>query len=375
MIVASKLFLVIISLLSASMLGVSPKSSFAQSGVEQSEEFSPDSKPFGKTYGEWTAEWWDWFISMPTDRNPIADPTGERCAEGQNGPVWFLVSSGGGKSERSCPIPADKAILASAINVECSFAEDDSLKTEDDLRACANSDQDLVTQHEAKLDGSELEVSRVESPLFDVSFPDDNVFAAPAGPSQAVSDGYWVFLKPLMPGEHELHTQGLLVDYTTTGPVNLVEDSTYHLTVEASSSPSYAETVAFSGKSFDFPVSSPSTVSNFRFDEQARQLSFRVSGGAGTTSMPLSWLLEDPYTVMINNTRVADYNTSENPESGETILSIFHGDGSHDVVITGTSVVPEFSSVIFILLATIGVVLILSKSRLLSYGKLNLGNS
>lgn len=357
------------------MFGVSPTSSFAQSEVGQSETFSPDSKPYGKTYGEWTAEWWKWFISIPTDRNPIADPTGERCGEGQNGPVWFLVSSGGGKTERSCPIPAGKAILASAINVECSFTEDDSLKTEDDLRACANNDQDLVTQHEAKLEGSELEVSRVESPLFDVTFPDDNIFAAPSGPSQSVSDGYWVFLKPLAPGEHELHTQGLLVDYTTTGPVNLVEDSTYHLSVEASSSPSYAETVAFSGKSFDFPVSSPSTVSNIKFDEQTKQLSFRVSGTAGTTSMPLGWLLEDPYTVMINNTEVMDYDTSENPETGETILSIFHGDGSHDVVITGTNVVPEFSDVVFILLATIGVVLMLGKSRLLSYGKLNLGKS
>jgi hypothetical protein len=206
-----------------------PLSAFAQ---EDSVTFPPDSKPYQRTYAEWTAEWWKWFISIPAADNPINDPSGERCALGQQGPVWFLVGSGGGKAERECTIPAGRAILMPAINVECSYAEDQSLRTEDDLRACAISDQDLVTMTAATLNGSVLQVNRVQSPVFNLTFPVGDVFVTSGGPSQAVSEGFWVFLKPLPPGLYELHLQGLLVDPTVTGPVNLAEDSTYHLTVE-----------------------------------------------------------------------------------------------------------------------------------------------
>src|SRR5437899_1087429 len=50
--------------------------------------FAPSSKPFGKTYGEWSAAWWQWVLSIPKRDNPLADPTGEKCAVGQSGPVW-----------------------------------------------------------------------------------------------------------------------------------------------------------------------------------------------------------------------------------------------------------------------------------------------
>jgi hypothetical protein len=206
-----------------------PLSAFAQ---EDSVTFPPDSRPYGRTYAEWTVEWWKWFISIPTEDNPINDPSGERCALGQQDSVWFLVGSGGGRAERECTIPAGKAILMPALNVECSYAEDESLKTEDDLRACATSDQDLVTETAATLDGSVLQVHRVQSEVFDLTFPPDNIFAAPEGPTKAVSEGFWVFVKPLPPGQYELHAEGLLVDPTVTGPINLVEDTTYHLTVE-----------------------------------------------------------------------------------------------------------------------------------------------
>lgn len=358
-----KLYAAIVAVLIFPALGWSPITSFAQEENRNSNLYSAESRPYGMTYGEWTSEWWRWFLSIPTDQNPINDPAGERCAEQQSGPVWFLVGSGGGRAERSCAVPAGVAILIPAINVECSLAEDDSLKNEADLRACANSDQDLVTQTAATLDGSELEVHRVESPLFDVTFPADNIFAAPEGPTQAVSDGYWVFLKPLPPGNHELHAEGLLVDPTVTGPVNLVEDSTYHLTVEASSSNVYSETVAFADKSFDFPVNSTSTVSNIEFDEQSKRLSFTISAGAagGTTWMPIGWLLEGPYTVVMNATEVTDYDSSENPKTGETTLTLFHSDRTYDIAITGTNVVPEFPFSLFILFALISAIITLGK--------------
>lgn len=55
---------------------------------------------------------------------------------------------------------------------------------------------DQIQQLEFVLDGSRfegLENNRIVSPLFNVTFPDDNIFGAPAGVTQAVSDRDWFF--------------------------------------------------------------------------------------------------------------------------------------------------------------------------------------
>jgi hypothetical protein len=226
-----------------------PLSAFAQ---EDSVTFPPNSIPYQRTYAEWTAEWWKWFLSAPTGNNTINDPSGEMCALGQQGPVWFLVGSGGGRAERECTIPAGRAILIPAIAVECSYAEDQSLRTEDDLRACATSDQDLVTETAATLNGSVLQVHRVQSPPFNLTIPTDPVYPIPEGPTRAVSEGFWVFIKPLPPGQYVLHVQGLLVDPTVTAPVNLVEDSTYHLRVEKLEFETGNETITVAKESSSF---------------------------------------------------------------------------------------------------------------------------
>ena len=57
--------------------------------------------------------------------------------------------------------------------------------------------------------------------------------AYPPGTTKAVSDGVWVFLKPLTPGDYEVHSKGVSVDFTTTGTVpSFVSDVTYHLTLK-----------------------------------------------------------------------------------------------------------------------------------------------
>ena len=77
----------------------------------------------------------------------------------------------------------------------------------------------MVRSVELILDGTKLEDLkdyRVQSPLFDVTLPDNNIFQGKPGPTKAVSDGYWVLLQPLSPGKHELKYSGVLVDFTTT---------------------------------------------------------------------------------------------------------------------------------------------------------------
>lgn len=196
--------------------------------------FTTESSPFGTSYGNWTARWWQWALSMPQDVNPVGDRTGEYCAQNQGGPVWFLAGTFGGSAERSCTIPEGKALLFAPINVECSYAEFPDLKSEVDLRECAKSGQDIVTELDVTIDGvkvENLQDYRIQSPLFNLTLPEDNVFGLPATTTEAVSDGNWVFLKPLPAGNHTIHSKGVSVDFTTTGTTPaFVSDVTYHLT-------------------------------------------------------------------------------------------------------------------------------------------------
>jgi hypothetical protein len=195
-----------------------------------------DTIQYNMSYGEWTARWWQWVLSIPEDRNPAADLTGENCDEGQTGPVWFLAGTFGGLNQRVCTIPAGKSILFPVMNAECSYAEYPSLRSESELRECAISSNEGVTELMAIIDGkainqSKLRESRIESPLFEVNFPRGNIFGVPEGPSQAVSDGFWVFLPPLPPGEHEIHFRGAIVGFTDASTNNFVTESKYYITV------------------------------------------------------------------------------------------------------------------------------------------------
>jgi len=77
----------------------------------------------------------------------------------------------------------------------------------------------------------DLKSYRIQSPLFSVTLPEDNIFGVTAGPTQAVSDGYWVFLSPLSPGNHEIHFRGATVDFTIGSTNNFVTESKYDVAV------------------------------------------------------------------------------------------------------------------------------------------------
>jgi hypothetical protein len=196
--------------------------------------FSPDSKPYGLTYGEWTAKWWQWIFSIPQQNNPLTDSSGNNCPIKQTGPVWFLAGTAGGKAERWCTIPSGSAILAPIMNSECSFLDFPSAKTTPDLIACAKADNDRTINLKATVDGQQLTnlgAYRVLS-LSNVTISPDNVYGAPFGNTTMVSDGFWLFLKPLPVGQHTLQFGGLTPGNPTTGTNNFAVDVTYHITVK-----------------------------------------------------------------------------------------------------------------------------------------------
>lgn len=174
--------------------------------------YSRDDKPFGKTWEEWTAKWWQWLLSIPKERNPGIDDTGERFNANQNDPnVVFLVGTFGGFAERNYTISADKSVLFPIINFTTSYIEEPTLKTELELRSRAKQDIDDIVNKDVIIDDMGLEnveKYRVQSPVFDLTYPENNVLGLSTGSTRAISDGYWIFLKPLSPGVHDIYAAG-----------------------------------------------------------------------------------------------------------------------------------------------------------------------
>jgi hypothetical protein len=196
--------------------------------------FSVNSKPYGFSYGDWSAKWWQWYLPIPASKNPINDNTGALCSVNQAGPVWFLMGSNKGPVVRDCTIPHGKALFVPTFTTECSYAEQPNLHTEAQLRSCAiNGDQGGTAQ--IIMDGKNLQSLQnynVQSGLFNFTYPKDNIFGAPPGPTQGVSDGIFVILQPLVPGNHTIHASGVVLANPTLGTQSFATDATYHLTVK-----------------------------------------------------------------------------------------------------------------------------------------------
>jgi hypothetical protein len=216
------------------LLVIPPNIIFAQVDSINQGVYPVNSKPYGLTYGQWAAKWWQWLFSIPEENNPAGDEIGKNCAEGQKGPVWFLAGTFGGKLERSCTIPQGKAIFFLVIGAECSTAEFPRLKTEPELLECAKALNEGATGR-VIIDGTEVqnfEDYRVQTGLFNMTMPVNNVLGVEAGTTTAAADGWNIMLEPLSPGTHEISFGGSVVGNPTTGTESYVTDVTYHVTIK-----------------------------------------------------------------------------------------------------------------------------------------------
>ena len=68
--------------------------------------------------------------------------------------------------------------------------------------------QNSVVHLEASVNGislAGLEKYRIQSTLFNFILPENNILRLPPQATQAVSDGNWVFLKPLPAGNYTIY--------------------------------------------------------------------------------------------------------------------------------------------------------------------------
>jgi hypothetical protein len=186
-------------------------------------------RPHGQSYPAWAADWWTWALSQPVETNPVLDTTGEQCAVGQNGRVWFLAGSfSSDPVTRQCSVRAGTGLLIPVINeFYCALASDpEEQQTEAYARSQVADVEDTASGLSLTVDGRP--VSRLtyeESEVFSVVLPADNIFGLPEGTllDPCVDAGYYALVPPLSVGEHTLRIEGTFGTFTV--------DVTYHITV------------------------------------------------------------------------------------------------------------------------------------------------
>lgn len=198
----------------------------------------PNSDAFGMTYGEWSARWWQWAVSLPVNANPLFDTAD--CNAGQLGKVWFLGGSfTGSPADRTCNVPAGKALFFPIIDADCSSVEPAPFFGADaearHICAAGFVDEALdlgVDSLSADIDGvsvQDLPKYRAPSPDFDFTAPDNNLLIGAATSGKMAADGIYLLLAPLSAGEHTIHFS--FVGVPGPGVHIPAQDVTYHLTV------------------------------------------------------------------------------------------------------------------------------------------------
>ena len=213
------------------MMATAASADAAGNVVEPGQEFS------GRSYNELAGEWTNWLVVEPFATNPAFDPDGRFCDRNQQGNVWFLASTFGGVVDRTCQVPAGKAIFLSLGGVFVSFApefpaaDDPCSQMATDLervRCDVNNDVPVAPgiSFEVTLDGApvgDLFAFRAQSQPggFTLQVPDPSFLTdlglAPGNRFPAVADGYFLFLKPLKPGVHTLNLRMINPDQSETG--------------------------------------------------------------------------------------------------------------------------------------------------------------
>jgi hypothetical protein len=339
--------------------------------TSNSSVFPPDSEPYGFTLGEWAAKSWQWSFYVPS-----ASDGEEGCAVNQSGPVWFLPGTGeGGVDRRVCTIPAGKALLVTALTGMCSYADTPNAKSVSELRSCAMSG-DEGALIEMSIDGVKLEDIngyRVQSPPFNLTIPEENPFGILPGPTTAVADCWCIMIEPLPVGRHVIQYSVSIPGNPTIGISAYAAEVTYDLMIQEQqfAVTTYAVSELTGEDEISLPINSSSNVSDFRFNEQMKQISFKVSNeddNVDVVMLPISRALEGPYTVTFDGNVVTNYEIIKNQTSNETSIKINYNQGIHDITITGTNVIPEFSTTLISVLVLgicIGVIMILSRMQYL----------
>jgi hypothetical protein len=170
----------------------------------------PGASVDGISQAEWSRAWWQWAGSFERNESPVADQTGVLCGRGQSGPVWFLAGTyGTHRTVRACKVPRGKHIFFPLINyivMPRAGVPITCLRVMSDASAMTNDVSALVLDIDGVRVPDLVSYRQATTQCFDMGARTEGrvrVF-----PSAA--NGYYVMLRPLSPGRHEINFGGAL---------------------------------------------------------------------------------------------------------------------------------------------------------------------
>jgi hypothetical protein len=216
------------------------------------EFYSKDEHPFGISYSDWVAKFWNWDFSIPIDSqtNTLAGLKDNGCLMHKDNSMVMLVdTAAGGIWKQKCTISRTEGILIPIWTGEC----DQALKGFDSysfkqLSECARAYDLGIVKGQVKVENTPVatldaidyktnvmnNVTEVYTKQFNAIVPkESHLVSERYGTFPAAAHGWFVFLKPLQPGNHVIYYQNSVEATTLSGAGNMNSGQfTYYLNVK-----------------------------------------------------------------------------------------------------------------------------------------------
>ena len=205
---------------------VTSVATFSAYGISSSPStFFKGDRPYGMAYEDWMTKWWQWNMQIPKEQHPVVLQSKlTKCPVGEARSVSFLTQSLQGESKYSCSIPAGHAIMVPISTGECTTEEAKSSVPADMIKCATEGDKYL--HFDATVDGvhlNGLDKNYAISKIYDITVPKNNFGDLTPGQWKAVTGGYFIFLKPLPAGNHNIS-----ISARVTNPIDPSYNFNYH---------------------------------------------------------------------------------------------------------------------------------------------------
>jgi hypothetical protein len=239
---------ILIYLVSIYYIGFSPATGY------KVEVYSEEEPPFGITQDDWVARWWNWSFPIGFDKKTesfVGLKENGCLMNKENSMVMLVDTAAGGKWTQQCKISQNDGIMIPIWTGECNQAETSCLdKPFEELTKAARGFDLGKIKGEVKVDNIPVakldvtdyttnikqNVSEVYTKEFNATIPEVGLGHIPtekSGIFPAAAHGWFVFLKPLAPGNHTVYYQNNVEPTTLSGPGNVnAAQFTYELKVE-----------------------------------------------------------------------------------------------------------------------------------------------